>query len=248
VREYGVQYAGIEGALWRTLGLLLFRPGQLTVEYLHGRRRRYLHPIRLYLTTSIVCFLLLQLGSAVHVDRNKLEQAALQDVPEVSIDLGLGTATLKSGGGFECSMAGWICERLKRRYAVDPQRLAVELEGVQTRFVTFLPYAMFLLVPLFATLIQLAYWRRRMHYAEHLVFALHLHAFWFTGIGINTVVPDAVAGVLSAFFLAYGVLAMRRVYGGRWRFTLLRAAAVTPAYLIAILTATVAVAMVAVLT
>ncbi|MDZ7651887.1 MAG: DUF3667 domain-containing protein [Burkholderiaceae bacterium] len=47
VREYGSQYVGAEGALWRTLGLLLFRPGRLTLEYLHGRRRRYLHPIRL---------------------------------------------------------------------------------------------------------------------------------------------------------------------------------------------------------
>lgn len=239
LRDYGAQYVGTEGALWRTFRLLLLRPGRLTVEYLHGRRRSYLHPLRLYLTASLLCLLLMQLGSTLQFDARPLEPVALGADTELDVDLGPGRVRLKPGGGFECDLSPWICARLKQRYAVEPQRLMFELEGLRSRFASFMPYALFLLVPLFAALMQLVYLRRRLHYAEHLVFALHLHAFWFTGIALAALAPQPIKGVLMLFLLAYGVLAMRRVYGGRWRATLLRAAVVSPLYLLALLAATV---------
>lgn len=36
VRDYGRQYLGPEGVLWRTLALLLVRPGRLTQAFLAG--------------------------------------------------------------------------------------------------------------------------------------------------------------------------------------------------------------------
>src|SRR6202165_2142356 len=41
----------------RTIGLLLWRPGWLTNQFVEGRRVRFLHPLRLYLLVSIVFFL-----------------------------------------------------------------------------------------------------------------------------------------------------------------------------------------------
>ena len=40
LHEFVGHYVALEGALWRTLGLLLLKPGRLTREYLAGRRRR----------------------------------------------------------------------------------------------------------------------------------------------------------------------------------------------------------------
>jgi hypothetical protein len=57
VHEFIGHYVAFEGALWRTLGLLLFRPGRLTREYLEGRRRKYVFPLRLYLTISFIFFI-----------------------------------------------------------------------------------------------------------------------------------------------------------------------------------------------
>ena len=45
-----------DNRLFRTLKLLLFRPGFLTIEYLKGRRAPYVPPFRLYLIVSIVYF------------------------------------------------------------------------------------------------------------------------------------------------------------------------------------------------
>ncbi len=45
-----------DSRLWRTLIPLLARPGQLTRDYLEGRRARYMPPFRMYLVLSVIFF------------------------------------------------------------------------------------------------------------------------------------------------------------------------------------------------
>lgn len=46
-----------DSRLWRTLIPLLARPGQLTRDYLEGRRTRYMPPFRTYLVLSVIFFI-----------------------------------------------------------------------------------------------------------------------------------------------------------------------------------------------
>jgi len=46
----------LDSRLWRTLVPLLTRPGQLTKDYLEGRRARYMPPFRTYLVLSVIFF------------------------------------------------------------------------------------------------------------------------------------------------------------------------------------------------
>ncbi len=46
----------LDSRLWRTLRPLLIRPGQLTRDYLLGRRARYMPPFRMYLVLSVIFF------------------------------------------------------------------------------------------------------------------------------------------------------------------------------------------------
>jgi Protein of unknown function (DUF3667) len=46
----------LDSRLWRTLVPLLTRPGQLTRDYLKGRRARYMPPFRTYLVLSVIFF------------------------------------------------------------------------------------------------------------------------------------------------------------------------------------------------
>lgn len=48
-----------DGKFFSTLKYLLFRPGFLSHEYLRGRRASYLHPIRMYVFTSALFFLII---------------------------------------------------------------------------------------------------------------------------------------------------------------------------------------------
>lgn len=47
----------LDSRLWRTLIPLLRRPGQLTRDYLEGRRARYMPPFRMYLVLSVIFFI-----------------------------------------------------------------------------------------------------------------------------------------------------------------------------------------------
>ena len=46
----------LDSRLWRTTIPLLIRPGQLTRDYLEGRRARYMPPFRMYLVLSVIFF------------------------------------------------------------------------------------------------------------------------------------------------------------------------------------------------
>lgn len=47
-----------DGKFFSTLKYLLFKPGYLSQEYLRGKRTSYLHPIRMYVFTSFIFFLI----------------------------------------------------------------------------------------------------------------------------------------------------------------------------------------------
>lgn len=64
IHEFVGHYVAVEGRLWKTLALLLFKPGFLTWEYIQGRRVRYVEPLRIYLTFSLLFFAALKLGGA----------------------------------------------------------------------------------------------------------------------------------------------------------------------------------------
>jgi hypothetical protein len=52
------EFAHVDGKIVQTLRLLLTKPGLLTKEFLSGRRARYISPLRLYLTCSLLFFAL----------------------------------------------------------------------------------------------------------------------------------------------------------------------------------------------
>ena len=62
LHEFMAHYVAIEGKLWRSLKLLLFKPGLLSREYIEGRRVRYVEPLRLYLSFSIIFFAVMKLS------------------------------------------------------------------------------------------------------------------------------------------------------------------------------------------
>ncbi len=56
VREASEVLTSLDSRLWRTLALLMFRPGALTWNYLEGRRARYVAPLRLFIAASVIFF------------------------------------------------------------------------------------------------------------------------------------------------------------------------------------------------
>lgn len=247
LQQFGGSYVAMEGALWRTLALLLLQPGRLTREYFAGRKRRYVLPLRLYLTISVVALLALQWTDTMRPpppDKPVVVQLEPGEKPDdVRLDLGSIVAGME-GGHFVCKglPAAW-CERLQERFTLDAKSLERELRQVPRRFVGHWGSAMFALLPLYALLLKLVYLNRRMRWSEHLVFALHLHAFIFAMVLLQLVPVAPLQAVALAAMPIYSVAALQVVYGGRWWATTLRVLVLGLSYLLALVTALAVVAV-----
>jgi len=91
-----------------------------------------------------------------------------------------------------------------------------------------LPYMMLCCIPLFAFVLKVLYIRRHVFYIDHLIYALHIHTFAYTGImlivlatiGLNRAVPGPIAGwTIALLWIAFVVqifLSIRRVYRQGW--------------------------------
>jgi hypothetical protein len=81
---------------------------------------------------------------------------------------------------------------------------------------------MFFLVPLFALLQKVVYLGRGVRYTEHLIYALHVHSFWFIALALALLPWNWVGATMVMLVPLYTLVAARRVYGGGWFSNLLR--------------------------
>jgi hypothetical protein len=235
--ELVTHYVALEGKLWRTLGRLFFSPGYLTRVHLDGRRRRYLEPLRLYLSVSILFFIALKFSAEFVViavgpegdasPRAAAEVAGVSVVAPPAAESPVGAALMQ--------LLAPVGRSIRQRVAGMSQQEAGRFVGNWA--VSHASYAMFFLLPVYAALNHLVYWRRRLSYGVHLLFALHAHAFLFAVLALLTA-PWPPAAILVVLLIPlYFVAAMQRVYGGRWWATLARAGVVAVAYALALVIA-----------
>lgn len=82
---------------WRTLPMLVFRPGTLTRDYIHGKRARFISPLAIYLLTVFTMFVVFSMagGARVGVDDPEAHEAvaALEEVrADLRADVRTGVA------------------------------------------------------------------------------------------------------------------------------------------------------------
>ncbi|MEJ1964161.1 MAG: DUF3667 domain-containing protein [Gammaproteobacteria bacterium] len=225
-----------DSRLWRTLWLLIARPGFLTVEFLEGRRARYLPPFRLYLVLSVVLFLVATSVSH-HATVVSLSTPAAKAADRPSdLTLSLKNVQIVPAKPAEApeQRARRVCEG--SHFGIVPQSWEPRMregcykvvldEGTSflEHFYHNIPRALFFLLPLLGLVMSAMYWRR--YYVEHLLFFIHNHAFTFV---LFTVFALALAvtswgWLMSVYALVmlfyppyYTYKAMRRVYAqGKW--------------------------------
>ena len=225
-------YVAVRSTLAQTLWALVSKPGQLTVDYLAGRKRRYVLPLKLYLTVSIVSLLLISLFAGLGTGTPPVQVSREMNGSFIDIN---GAIVRYDKGKFVCEgLPDRVCNHLRKRFDHSPAELRAAFADMPQRMLKFWGYAMFVLIPAFALMLHWLYRNRRMVYGEHLVFALHLHAFWMLAVLVLVLLPDAAPAFVSAAIAfavpVYALLAMRRVYGGRWWPRLLRAGLMSVCY------------------
>lgn len=63
ISEFLAGFVSYDFTLWRTLKPILLSPGKVSLEFIRGKRKRYVNPFRFYFTVSVIYFLVIGLSS-----------------------------------------------------------------------------------------------------------------------------------------------------------------------------------------
>lgn len=206
--EHALESAtNLDARLPRTLITLVRRPGMLTAEFMHGRRRPWLSPLQLFLIINLAYFVLLSLFGGFNTFTTRLQYHPGQF----------------GYGGLAADMIARIGE------PGSP-----ELEEFRRRFDESIPrYAnslIIIMIPLFAAAVAALRPRAGAYFVQHLVLTLHFFAFvLLASLGIGYFVRFALATLPAAawwmedeilltlvvlvVFAAWLMPAFRRAYG-----------------------------------
>ncbi|HEU4623012.1 MAG TPA: DUF3667 domain-containing protein [Burkholderiaceae bacterium] len=198
LRDWSSRYFSSNGVFWRTLKVLVLRPGMLAVEHREDRRLGYVPPLRLCVMLALLFCLALQIGA--WIAPQSLESRGLSQQQTLN-----------------CSGSSTACERDPVRYASSVERQKTGANTTSpTRVLGTFALTMLALSPLFAALLALAYSSRRMPFGDHFVFSLHTHAVWFVGLLLAAVLGRWLAPVIMVagvgLLIVHNFVSLQRVY------------------------------------
>ena len=243
----------IDGRLAKSLRLLVTRPGQLSTEFSENRRAQYMSPIRMYLFVSIVFFFTLSLTTEITVPgASEIDHSSHAHAEVVQNDDNLQLFKRHMPPAYRDKVDRIVARtdsysRLALIAAAnsfadqsEAEREISELNGFfRNQFVEVLdkpevaldklmdnlPIAAFVLLPIYALILQLFYWGSGRFYVEHLIFGMYLHTLAFLLFTLLMILPGSgesgenggfssiLASGLKLGFFVYYFLALKRYYG-----------------------------------
>ncbi len=242
------ELSGWDGKFIETFRLLLRKPGELTRQVLDGRRARFISPVRLYLTLSVLYFIVAAAAPRVRSNPATTEIGGISVgvfTPQVQKASGAGqvaraVADAQSGDLSKAQHDSALAQIAHAPALVRPiiRRAVDDPSGFRRSMLESMPRALFALVPVFAAILALFF--RHRHYPEHLYLGLHLHAFIFLVLAVPQLLrfarmPRLVAGadvVVLSWIAVYAILSLRRVYGESIGKTLIKATGVGGLYVL----------------
>lgn len=234
-------YFHFDSKLQKSIIPLITKPGKLTNEYIAGKRASYIQPVNMYLFISLVFFLLFSVDrSSIKTEAAKPGQSsALSSSKKTDVQIGLKdgfsdntnsvmnpvdmdlkTYTQKQQALPANKRDSWLVHYFTKKAIQLREKYGDELqEKIYETVQHQLPKMMFILMPLFALILSISFYRSRLYFIEHLIYTLHVHSFLFLlylFIGligkISSKVGDYALGVGIIINIWYIYRSMRVVY------------------------------------
>lgn len=210
-----------------TLRYLIFYPGKLTREFFSGKIASYVFPAKLFWFMSILFFATISLDAEIELDTsdiNKIIETVQGNISSETLEV----------------------EDKKKVSKEIKEILDDHIKGKESGelFMNYAPYAMFLLIPFFALLVQMFYFRKCRYYASQMIFSLHFHTFVFMAFAIFNLIilfsptfEDSEILIYLYFFvpLIYFIISLFVVYRPKKRHLLWKIPLIMLLYVIALL-------------
>jgi len=182
---------------------LIVKPGKATIDYIEGRRGRYLRPLQTFIILNVVFFF----------------GASRLGIMTFHTDMYLKYAKVSS------VLYAWHADTLIEEKAREEGKSTAEIAPHLDEKIEHTKRSVLLaMVPLFAFFVMLVEWRSHRTYIEHLIFSIHFYCFWlvlmlflwlparlFQMHGENGLLIIMLAGTVT-----YLTVALRRVYARSW--------------------------------
>jgi len=232
-----------------TFGHLLTRPWKLTNEFLAGHRVRYLNPLRLYLLVSILFFFVVNYAerraerghfNPVIMDEEEVpfdqlrepKPGATPPIDRPSDDFNDGKPHIMFGNNPDrpkSTFELWLNQKVEEKIGKNGDKGKFFLHSIMQN----LPYMMLTCIPIFAFLLKILYFFRRIFYIDHLIYSLHIHSFAYSasltiggaayllGRYAHGIEPLVVAALICTA-VAQVFISIRRVYRQNWFLSLFK--------------------------
>lgn len=231
-------FTGYESKFFVTVRYLLLKPGFLANEYNSGKRERYFHPARMYVFISFVYFLLFTSLPETNTENGvlKINTTSNEIKLDPSDEKDMDFLTRESYDSAQHSLPveardGWFTRKWKyRQIELEKEFSAHPMEFVKKvveDFTSHFSQVFFLLLPVFAFILWLLYFKHDFFYQEHLLFSIWCYNFFFI-VGSLILLANAVPWLkwisvfLEVAILVYLLVAMKRSYKQSWGKTLLK--------------------------
>lgn len=197
-----------EGTFFNTLKAIFTRPGQLSVDYCNGIRKKYFKPLSFFLLLVII-YLLFPFFEGLNMKLRYHEQHNLYG-----------------------KYATEAVQRIMAERHTTEEQVAEVFHHAGERTSKFL---LFILIPIIALASKLTAFKKSKPYYDHFIFSIELLSFfllwgflivpvlfmllyWIFGIGIGS--EEITSLVIFSMFLFYITIASRRFFKSGWGFSI----------------------------
>ncbi|UTW60563.1 DUF3667 domain-containing protein [bacterium SCSIO 12741] len=255
--------------LLNTTKTVFIQPGRYPEDLLDGRRAKHVPPFRLFVFASFIFFLLLSIrgnqiiddsdfenselpvqttnDSIARIDSIQLDSAYLEIAAD-SISFNVGNEPMGAKLVKEEIRKSLREENLSRSQQVFYRRVLRVLDYPElffSKFVRYLSWSFFLLMPFYAFLLWLVFRKKRRLYIGHLIFSLSVHTFLFAVFAVIVLIQLVVSWELQPeWYLlltipVYFWLASKRFYHESNFKLILKSLFLTVSYLTTVLVSTI---------
>lgn len=190
-------YFHYDNKFWLTIKTLFMKPGLATIEYIQGKRVKYLNPLQLYIFITTVFFLVAMSNDSD--EKKKIVQKPLTKQQQDSLIaykktlVGINTAdgenrigignltpnepTREAYDSVQQSLPpakrdGFFVTRIRRKSFSHSNDIGEQLQHHFSK-------VFFLLLPLFAMFLAFLFRKQKLFYVDHLIFSVHFHCMLF---------------------------------------------------------------------
>jgi hypothetical protein len=272
IGDFFEDYFSVDSKFFKSILLLMVRPGRLTKQFNEGKRKSYIAPLRMYLFTSFIYFFLLSLSVKQDSENLGFSNNNLEDQKALILDSLLSTdsdtlllADLQilvdslqieekeeegnfiSVGDEEFQEGGFW------DYVQDhAQKANNDPDSFYRSSFRVASISLFFLLPIFALVLWSFHFRRNSFYVQHLVHALHLHTFVFALLSIYLFISFWIeaetSAIITPILLVYFIWSLKVVYSQKVLPSITKAISILIVYFIIFLLALIPGILIAIVT